>query len=153
MMEKTDLLLKTSEIVELARAIDDIQKSGIPVLFRTAFAFDVNKGRIENIAQAAFTANQGLIERHATKDEDGKPVITNGNYEISDATAYTEELTALLKVEVEVEIQTIDYEDVEGMQIKAAFAPWLKPMIRNWPSAKPSQTTPKPSGAKGSSRR
>jgi len=63
--------------------------------------------KLESESKIYFSEKQKLANKYAIKDNDGKPVIKDGNYTISNVDEFSKELNELLEIEIELGIEKI----------------------------------------------
>ena len=65
-------------------------------------------------AAAAYTAERKeILDRYAKKDKNGKNIVEDNCYVISDQEEYAKEIEELLEIETEAEIQKVSEEIIE----------------------------------------
>jgi len=63
--------------------------------------------KLESESKIYFSEKQKLANKYAIKDNDGKPVIKDGNYTISNVDEFSKELNELLEIEIELGLDKI----------------------------------------------
>lgn len=104
------MLLTFGEIVNLNEELHNVVRKRLP--FQLAYAISKN---VQDISKEADIIGQNrikLIELYADKDENGNPVIKDGEYHISDENqgVFQQEYTEFLHTETEVfmDIEKVD---------------------------------------------
>ena len=105
------MLLTFGEIVNLNEELHNVVRKRLP--FQLAYAISKN---VQDISKEADIIGQNrikLIELYADKDENGNPVIKDGEYHISDENqgVFQQEYTEFLHTETEV------FKDIEKVDI------------------------------------
>ena len=103
--------LKNSEIVRIFNRIGEVKKKRLPV--RLGFAINRNVSSLENVAMDYDKARKEILMKYCVKDENGNPVIEGDEYVLSDRKSYGEEMTELLRIENEVQMHTVSFEEIE----------------------------------------
>ena len=70
---------------------------------------------MNNIITSYETARKTLLDQYAEKDEEGKAKVKDGNYVIQEdqKQAFSDEMKELLEVENEIDLHTINMDEVE----------------------------------------
>ena len=105
------MLLTFGEILNLNEELHNVVRKRLP--FQLAYAISKN---VQDISKEADIIGQNrikLIELYADKDENGNPVIKDGEYHISDENqgVFQQEYTEFLHTETEV------FKDIEKVDI------------------------------------
>lgn len=105
------MLLTFGEIINLNEELHNVVRKRLP--FQLAYAISKN---VQDISKEADIIGQNrikLIELYADKDENGNPVIKDGEYHISDENqgVFQQEYTEFLHTETEV------FKDIEKVDI------------------------------------
>lgn len=108
--------LKNSEIVRIFNRIEEVKKKRLPV--RLGFAINRNVSSLENVAMDYDKARKEIIMKYCVKDENGNPVIEGDEYVLSDRKSYGEEMTELLRIENEVQMHTVSFEEIEKCDLE-----------------------------------
>lgn len=77
------------------------------------FAIDANTSSIEKIVDAYEKTRTKLVEKYGKHDENGQLLSENGVAIIQDTVSFTNEMSELGNMEVEVTIQTINRSECE----------------------------------------
>lgn len=108
MAESTKITATNREVGSALRALEALVKGrGFP---KQHHALRVGRSirRLRDVAEQADEARHILLQAHAKLDEHGKPVMAGpGGVMLRDARAFTEEITALERKQVEVEVWPI----------------------------------------------
>lgn len=82
---------------------------------KVAYAISRNLGKMNNIITSYETARKTLLDQYAEKDEEGKAKVKDGNYVIQEdqKQAFSDEMKELLEVENEIDLHTINMDEVE----------------------------------------
>lgn len=82
---------------------------------KVAYAISRNLDKMNNIITSYETARKTLLDQYAEKDEEGKAKVKDGNYVIQEdqKQAFSDEMKELLEVENEIDLHTINMEEVE----------------------------------------
>lgn len=79
-----------------------------------------NKNKLKEIVDNFDEARRTLVKSLAEKDENGEPIIENGNYVIKDKEKLNKEFAELYAIETEVELDMITVDDLEYKEINGA---------------------------------
>lgn len=82
---------------------------------KVAYAISRNLDKMNNIITSYETARKTLLDQYAEKDEEGKAKVIDGNYVIQEdqKQAFSDEMKELLEVENEIDLHTINMDEVE----------------------------------------
>lgn len=82
---------------------------------KVAYAISRNLDKMNNIITSYETARKTLLDQYAEKDEEGKAKVKDGNYVIQEdqKQAFSDEMKELLEVENEIDLHTINIDEVE----------------------------------------
>lgn len=82
---------------------------------KVAYAISRNLDKMNNIITSYETARKTLLDQYAEKDEEGKAKVIDGNYVIQEdqKQAFSDEIKELLEVENEIDLHTINMDEVE----------------------------------------
>ena len=82
---------------------------------KVAYAISRNLDKMNNIITSYETARKTLLDQYAEKDEEGKAKVKDGNYVIQEdqKQAFSDEIKELLEVENEIDLHTINMDEVE----------------------------------------
>ena len=79
-----------------------------------------NKNKLKAVVDNFDEARQTLVKSLADKDENGEPIIENGNYVITDKEQINKEFVELQMIETEVELDIISVDDLADKEINGA---------------------------------
>lgn len=79
-----------------------------------------NKNKLKEIVDTFDEARQTLVKSLADKDENGEPIIENGNYVITDKEQINKEFVELQMIETEVELDIVSVDDLADKEINGA---------------------------------
>ncbi len=108
--------LKNSEIVRIFNRIGEVKKKRLPV--RLGFAINRNVSSLESVAMDYDKARKEILMKYCVKDENGNPVIEGDEYVLSDRKSYGEEMTELLRIENEVQVHKVSFEEIEKCDLE-----------------------------------
>ena len=98
-----------SEVIVNTRNLNTVANKVLPGKLSYAIAKNLIKLNAE--VELIEKGRMDLINQHVEKDEEGKPVVVDGNYKLGDnAEKFNEEYNEYLATETEVEIMTVDPE-------------------------------------------
>lgn len=82
---------------------------------KVAYAISRNLDKMNNIITSYETARKTLLDQYAEKDKEGKAKVKDGNYVIQEdqKQAFSDEMKELLEVENEIDLHTINMDEVE----------------------------------------
>lgn len=99
--------IKNREILNFANT--HFGDKHLPV--KISFAISKNAEAVAGALKAYEETRKSRLEKYAKKDEDGKPVVKDGNYVIEDLEKWSEEIRELLDTETEVMIQEVSIDE------------------------------------------
>ena len=79
-----------------------------------------NKNKLKAIVDNFDEARQTLVKSLADKDENGEPIVENGNYVIADKAQLNREFAELQMIETEIEFDTVSVDDLADKEINGA---------------------------------
>ena len=79
-----------------------------------------NKNKLKEIVDNFEEARQALVKSLADKDENGEPIVENGNYVIKDKEKLNKEFMELQTIETEIELDKISVDDLADKEINGA---------------------------------
>ncbi len=129
-----DLSLTVGELAKSPAALRFIGELSLPNL-KASYAFsriqDVAQRELERIEKARLAA----CERHATKDDAGKPVLTDGVYQFGDPDAFQAEWTEFLKEPVTLPgCRAVRLSELDGAARVVQFGQGEREVVRGIPS-------------------
>ena len=80
-----------------------------------------NLNRFKSYSQDVFTARDIIFTKYSEKGEDGKPIVKNGVFKMTDEYSAQIEMKELLEKTVEVEVEKIDssiFDSVDGLSVE-----------------------------------
>ena len=94
-------------------SVNKLASKRLPV--KVAYAISRNLDKMNNIITSYETARKTLLDQYAEKDEEGKVKVKDGNYVIQEdqKQAFSDEMKELLEVENEIDLYTINMDEVE----------------------------------------
>ena len=100
--------MKSSEVLQTIANIMPVSEKSLPV--KLSYAISVNLGRLQKVAEDIGTARRKLLEKYSELDEEGKPVIKNGHYQIRDGEMpdLQKEMDQLMEEENEIDIRKVE---------------------------------------------
>lgn len=100
------------EFINNVRA-NKLASKRLPV--KVAYAISRNLDKMNNIITSYETARKTLLDQYAEKDEEGKAKVKDENYVIQEdqKQAFSDEMKELLEVENEIDLHTINMDEVE----------------------------------------
>lgn len=101
------MLLKTSEVLNMAQAFAAMSGRSVPI--KLSYAISVNSRRIAPITQAAEDQRKALLIKVADKDENGKPVTANNQYVFADPESFAAPWREIMDELVEVDLHMVDF--------------------------------------------
>ena len=79
-----------------------------------------NKNKLKAVVDNFEEARQTLVKSLADKDENGEPIVENGNYVITDKAQLNREFAELQMIETEIEFDTVSVDDLADKEINGA---------------------------------
>ena len=80
-----------------------------------------NLNRFKSYSEDVFTARDIIFTKYSEKGEDGKPIVKNGVFKMTDEYSAQIEMKELLEKTVEVEVEKIDssiFDSVDGLSVE-----------------------------------
>lgn len=103
--------LKNKQIVVFLNTYEEMKGKKLPVKF--GYAVKKNASALKNAAVAYTAERKEILDRYAKKDKNGKNIVEDNCYVISDQEEYAKEIEELLEIETEAEIQKVSEEIIE----------------------------------------
>lgn len=103
--------LKNKHIVVFLNTYEEMKGKKLPVKF--GYAVKKNASALKDAAVAYTAERKEILDRYAKKDKNGKNIVENNCYVISDQEEYAKEIEELLEIETEAEIQKVSEEIIE----------------------------------------
>lgn len=94
-------------------SVNKLASKRLPV--KVAYAISRNLDKMNNIITSYETARKTLLDQYTEKDEEGKAKVEDGSYVIQEdqKQAFSDEMKELLEVENEIDLHTINMDEVE----------------------------------------
>ena len=103
--------LKNNDILKFVNGCATLREKKLPV--KLGYAIKKNLAAVSDVANAYDAERRELLEKYASKDEDGKFLVENEQYSIEDKDGFAKDLDELLAIETEVGIHTVSEEEIE----------------------------------------
>ena len=104
--------LKNKQIVVFLNTYEEMKGKKLPVKF--GYAVKKNASALKDAAAAYTAERKEILDRYAKKDKNGKNIVEDNCYVISDQEEYAKEIEELLEIETEAEIQKVSEEIIEN---------------------------------------
>lgn len=103
------------QVIEFINSVRDNKLASKRLPVKVAYAISRNLDKMNNIITSYETARKTLLDQYAEKDEEGKAKVKDGNYVIQEdqKQAFSDEMKELLEVENEIDLHTINMDEVE----------------------------------------
>ena len=103
------------QVIEFINSVSANKLASKRLPVKVAYAISRNLNKMNNIITSYETARKTLLDQYAEKDEEGKAKVKDGNYVIQEdqKQAFSDELKELLEVENEIDLHTINMDEVE----------------------------------------
>ena len=103
------------QVIEFVNSVSVNKLAGKRLPVKVAYAISRNLDKMNNIITSYETARKTLLDQYAEKDEEGKAKVKDGNYVIQEdqKQAFSDEMKELLEVENEIDLHTINMDEVE----------------------------------------
>ena len=103
------------QVIEFINSVSANKLASKRLPVKVAYAISRNLDKMNNIITSYETARKTLLDQYAEKDEEGKAKVKDGNYVIQEdqKQAFSDEMTELLEVENEIDLHTINMDEVE----------------------------------------
>lgn len=103
------------QVIEFINSVSANKLASKRLPVKVAYAISRNLDKMNNIITSYETARKTLLDQYAEKDEEGKAKVKDGNYVIQEdqKQAFSEEMKELLEVENEIDLHTINMDEVE----------------------------------------
>ena len=99
--------MTNQEIINFASAAFGNKK--VPI--KIAYAISKNAETVGAAFKAYEETRKKRLEEYAEKDEEGNPIIENGQYVVEDLAAWSEEIRELLEIETEVQVHKVSIDE------------------------------------------
>ncbi len=129
------MIVKLRELKSMAEALDAVLVEKLPV--KTSWWLARALKDIASEFETMEKARQGLINKHAKKDEDGNMVIKNDQYVMEDTDAFQAEFAELAAQEVEIKYNPISIEQFGDINIKGVDILKLGRLIKDEEEVEP----------------
>ncbi|MBS4967344.1 MAG: hypothetical protein KHZ73_00560 [Lachnospiraceae bacterium] len=103
------------QVIEFINSVSANKLASKRLPVKVAYAISRNLDKMNNIITSYETARKTLLDQYAEKDEEGKAKVKDGNYVIQEdqKQAFSDEMKELLEVENEIDLYTINMDEVE----------------------------------------
>ena len=103
------------QVIEFINNVSTNKLASKRLPVKVAYAISRNLDKMNNIITSYETARKTLLDQYAEKDEEGKAKVKDGNYVIQEdqKQAFSDEMKELLEVENEIDLHTINMDEVE----------------------------------------
>lgn len=103
------------QVIEFITSVSANKLASKRLPVKVAYAISRNLDKMNNIITSYETARKTLLDQYAEKDEEGKAKVKDGNYVIQEdqKQAFSDEMKELLEVENEIDLHTINMDEVE----------------------------------------
>lgn len=103
------------QVIEFINSVSANKLASKRLPVKVAYAISRNLDKMNNIITSYETARKTLLDQYAEKDEEGKAKVEDGNYVIQEdqKQAFSDEMKELLEVENEIDLHTINMDEVE----------------------------------------
>ena len=103
------------QVIEFINSVSANKLASKRLPVKVAYAISRNLDKMNNIVTSYETARKTLLDQYAEKDEEGKEKVKDGNYVIQEdqKQAFSDEMKELLEVENEIDLHTINMDEVE----------------------------------------
>lgn len=103
------------QVIEFINSVSANKLASKRLPVKVAYAVSRNLDKMNNIITSYETARKTLLDQYAEKDEEGKAKVKDGNYVIQEdqKQAFSDEMKELLEVENEIDLHTINMDEVE----------------------------------------
>lgn len=103
------------QVIEFINSVSANKLASKRLPVKVAYAISRNLDKMNNIITSYETARKTLLDQYAEKDEEGKAKVIDGNYVIQEdqKQAFSDEMKELLEVENEIDLHTINMDEVE----------------------------------------
>lgn len=120
--------IKNSEIIEKYTKINELLKK---CSFKATVCLEIvrNKNLLKEIADSIEETRELILKNNAEKDENGEPVIQNGNYKFKDINKVTKEVQEFFNEETEIEFKKISIVDLGENDILGEYIDTLSDFI------------------------
>lgn len=103
------------QVIEFINSVSANKLASKRLPVKVAYAISRNLDKMNNIITSYEAARKTLLDQYAEKDEEGKAKVKDGNYVIQEdqKQAFSDEMKELLEVENEIDLHTINMDEVE----------------------------------------
>ena len=112
--EELKMKLTNTQVITFLNGLSELQNKKLPI--KVSFSIIKNMKAMETVATAYEAERNKIVEQYAKKDENDNPVIEDNRYIFQNEEAqksYTSEVTELLEIENDIDIQTVTLDDLE----------------------------------------
>ena len=102
--------MKLLVISNCYRIINTMKYKRLPV--NMSFVLNHNFKKLAPVVDDLEKSRQKILENYMVRDDDGKPIVTNNNYDLTDRTAFEKENDELFNTEI-----SIDFDKISKMEI------------------------------------
>lgn len=102
--------MKARGIEKVCNSLTNIRQKKLPV--RMALILGRNLKKLGEALKDISEQRDGLIERYCDRDEDGNPIIENGQIRLADTTFWDDE-KELYDIDIPIELEKISMADIE----------------------------------------
>ena len=94
------------EVLNRQRTLSEFVSKKLP--YKLAYAISKNLAKLQAEAEIIDKGRIALVEEYAVKDEDGKPVVKDNNYDLGEnAATFSAEFNKYMSTETDVDIYTV----------------------------------------------
>ena len=79
--------------------------------------------------ETADELHKTIVEKHAEKDKDGKPVVENNHYKIVDVKKFNADVLEFSLTEINLEVEKIKLDDLKGIKLSLAELESLESLL------------------------
>jgi hypothetical protein len=116
------------ELQELVQGLNSILEEKLPA--KIAYWLARNADKLNQEMRAFEKTRINTLEKHATKDKNGKPVIKNNRYELKDTKDFDAEISKFLDEEIDIDLKTISLEALGDVKLKTIDMIRLQKIIK-----------------------
>lgn len=103
--------IKNSEVVKFLNGVDGISQKKLPI--KLGYAITKNTKAFNEIATAYESERMKILNKFAQKEDNGDFTVVDQSYVITDQDTYGKEMAELLAIENEVELQVVNFSELE----------------------------------------
>lgn len=103
--------ISNRQLIKIFNGIASVKRKQLPV--KIGFAINKNISAMEGAAEAYTAEQRKILDKYCEKDEFGQFRTDGDEYVLTDRKTYGEEMNELLGIENEIQIHTVNLDEIE----------------------------------------